>query len=50
MSRPKKQIPFEDIKGLKTLLAEGKTKEEIAEIFGVNEKTISRRLKEIKEE
>jgi predicted transcriptional regulator len=49
MPRPKKEIPFEDIKGLKTLLDEGKTQEEIGEIFGVDQKTISRRVKELKE-
>jgi transposase len=49
MPRPKKEIPFEDIKGLKTLIAEGKTQEEIGKIFGVDQKTISRRVKELKE-
>jgi len=50
MPRPKKAIPLEDIKGLKTLLAEGKTHAEIGEIFGVDKKTISRRIGEMKEE
>jgi 3-polyprenyl-4-hydroxybenzoate decarboxylase len=48
MPRPKKEIPFEDIKGLKTLLNEGKTQAEIGEIFGVDQKTISRRIQEFR--
>ena len=54
MPRPKKDIPFEDIKGLKTLIEEGLTQEEIAIYYTeigikVDRVTISRRVKEIKE-
>jgi arginine repressor len=56
MPRPKKEIPFEDvnIKGIKTLLSEGKTQNEIAEYYkkhgiDVNRVTILRRIKELKE-
>ena len=55
MSRPKKQIPLKDvkIKGLKTLLKEGKTQEQIADYYrkhdiNVDQATISRRIAEIK--
>jgi arginine repressor len=56
MSRPKKQIPLKDvkIKGLKTLIKEGKTQEQIAEYYrkkhdiNVDQATISRRIAEIK--
>jgi arginine repressor len=54
MPRPKKEIPFEDIKGLKTLLDQGKTQEEISIYYkehGINidQVTISRRIKEMME-
>lgn len=49
MPRPKKEIPIEDIKGLKTLLNEGMTQQKIADIFGVDQKTISRRVRDMKE-
>ena len=42
MVRPKKVIPLEDLKGLRTLLQEGKTQKEIAEYYGVTQPTISR--------
>lgn len=47
-----KEIPFEDIfiKGLKTLISEGKTQREMAEYYGVGVATINRRLKELKKE
>lgn len=50
MSRPKKQIPLKDVKtkGLKTLIKEGKTQEQIAEYYSVDQATISRRIAEIK--
>ncbi|KKG35337.1 hypothetical protein DU52_15465 [Methanosarcina mazei] len=54
MSRPKKQIPLKDvkIKGLKTLIKEGKTQEQIADYYrkhdiNVDQATISRRISEI---
>jgi CRP-like cAMP-binding protein len=50
MPRPKKEIPLGDIKGLKTLLDEGKTQAEIAAYFKVDQATISRRVGEMKEE
>lgn len=57
MVRPKKEIPIHDtrIKGLTTLIAEGKTQEEMAAYYrkngfvDVNRSTISRRLKEMKD-
>lgn len=48
MARPKKEIPLGDIKGLKTLLDEGKTQDEIADYYKVDQATISRRIKEMK--
>ena len=50
MPRPKKHIPLEDIKGLKTLINEGKTQEEIAAYFKVDQATISRKIRKIKME
>lgn len=49
MSCPKKEIPFEDlkIKGLKTLIKEGKTRKEMAEYYGVSRWTIDRRMIEL---
>jgi arginine repressor len=52
MARPKKDIPLHDIKGLKTLLKEGKTQQEIADYYtekgiDVDQATISRRIKEM---
>lgn len=52
MPRPKKFIPLEDIKGLKTLVDEGKTQDEIEDYFKkhgieVDQVTISRRIKEL---
>lgn len=38
-------IPWDDILGVKTLLAQGKTIEEIANIFGVSRRTIDRVIK-----
>lgn len=35
-------IPWDDITGVKTLLAQGKTRREIANIFGVSRRTIDR--------
>lgn len=48
MPRPNKMIPipWEDTKGLKTLIAEGKTYDEIGKHFGVCSGTISNRVKE----
>lgn len=47
--RPRKNIPLDDVKGLRTLIGEGKTQQEMADYFGVDQKTISRRMKELKE-
>lgn len=47
MARPTKDIPENDIKGLKTLIKEGKTDQEIADYYGVHRTTISRRLKKM---
>lgn len=47
--RPRKDIPLDDVKGLRTLIDEGKTQQEIADYFGVDRATISRRMKELKE-
>lgn len=58
MARPKKEIPlYHDIriKCLKTLISENKTQDEMAEYYtkkgfvDVNQSTISRRLKEMKD-
>lgn len=38
-------IPWDGIPGVKTLLAQGKTIEEIANIFGVSRRTIDRVIK-----
>ena len=38
-------IPWDDILGVKSLLAQGKTIEEIAKIFGVSRRTIDRVIK-----
>ena len=49
MPRRKINIPLDDIKGLKTLIGEGKVQEEIAEYYRkkgieVDQSTISRRI------
>ena len=49
MARPDKIIPLHDVKGLKTLIDEGKTQAQIAGYYGVDQATISRRIKKIKE-
>jgi DNA-binding transcriptional regulator LsrR (DeoR family) len=49
MPRPKKQIPLNDIKGLKTLLDEGCNQDQIAAYYGVDQATISRRIQELRE-
>ena len=48
MARPKKQIPLEDVKGIKTLLEEGKTQSEIAKYYNVAQSTVSEHIKRIK--
>ena len=53
MPRPKIKIPLEDIKGLKTLIREGFTQNEIAEYYALHgikadQATISRRIQELK--
>lgn len=55
MPRRKINIPLDDIKGLKTLIGEGKVQEEIAEYYRkkgieVDQSTISRRIQELDEE
>lgn len=49
-SRPLAFVPFDDIWGLRTLIAKGWTQEQMGEYYGVGQSTISRRLKELKEE
>jgi hypothetical protein len=52
MPRPEKWIPLCDVKGLATLIHEGKSQQEIAEYYSavlpyhIDKSTISRRLKE----
>lgn len=48
MPRPRKEIPLDDVKGLKTLIDEGKTQQEMADYYGINQATISRKVKELK--
>lgn len=50
MSRPRKEIPLDDvyIKGIKTLIKEDKTQKEMAEYYGVDPATISRRMKHVR--
>jgi DNA invertase Pin-like site-specific DNA recombinase len=43
--RPHKNIPVDDVLGLKTLIDQGKTPQEIADYYGVHRTTIVRRLK-----
>lgn len=52
MVRPRKTIPLEDIKGLKTLRKEGLTQEQIEEYYkkngiDVDRVTVGRRIKEL---
>lgn len=52
MARPTIWIPFEDVKGLKTLVKEGKTQDEIADYYRsigieITRSTISRKMKEM---
>ncbi len=47
MARPTKDIPENDVKGLKTLIREGMTDQEIADYYDVHRTTISRRLKKM---
>jgi hypothetical protein len=54
MPCPRKKIPINDIKGLKTLLKEGLTQERIAEYYRengieVDRVTILRRIREFRE-
>jgi Trp operon repressor len=49
MATPRKEIPIIDIKGLATLIKEGKTQQEMADYYGVDQATISRRFAEIAE-
>jgi hypothetical protein len=48
MPRPTKkiEIPWNDLKGIKTHLDEGKSHAEIGEYFGVSQATITRRVQE----
>jgi len=55
MPRRKINIPLDDIKGLKTLIGEGKVQEEIAEYYRkkgieVDQSTISRRIQDSKQD
>jgi transposase-like protein len=47
LARPRKNIPWDDVQGIKSLLEEGKSHAEIAEIHGVSQDTISRRIREM---
>lgn len=55
MVRPTKHIPRDDIKGLKTLLEEGKSQDEIAAYFSnvlkikISQQSISNKIKELNE-
>jgi IS30 family transposase len=51
MPRPTKkiEIPWNDLKGIKTQLDEGKSHAEIGEYFGMSQDTISRRIKKHKD-
>jgi transposase len=51
MPRPTKkiEIPWHDIKGIKTQLEEGKSHAEIGEYFDVSQDTISRRVRQHRE-
>jgi hypothetical protein len=55
MPRPEKWIPLCDVKGLATLIHEGKSQQDIAEYYSavlpysVDQKTISNKLKRLKE-
>ena len=56
MVRPTKQIPFENIKGLKTLLEEVQNQTEIATYYSeklgitISQQTISNKIRELKNE
>ena len=47
MAPRRKEIPFEDVKGLKTLLKDGFTQEQIAEYYHVSRRTVKRRIDEL---
>jgi transposase len=51
MPRPTKkiEIPWHDIKGIKTQLEDGKSHSEIADYFGVSQDSISRRVRQHRE-
>lgn len=49
MSRPKIKIPLDDVIGLKKMIESGKTQSEMAEYYGVDQSTISRRIAELKD-
>jgi hypothetical protein len=54
MPRPQKDIPTDDIKGLKTLIDEGLNQKQIAQYYkdhgmDVDRRTIGLRIKELKE-
>ena len=50
MARPIKNIPIDDIKGLKTLLKEGNSQRDMAIYYNTSQATISRKLKEMPED
>lgn len=43
----RKDIPFYDVKGLKTLLGEGKNVTQIANYYEVSRRTVRRRIEEL---
>jgi len=47
MVRPIKKIPFDDIKGLRTLVNDGASRQEMADYYMVSLSTIGSRLKEV---
>ena len=48
--RPRAPVPFDDIKGLRTMVDDGISQPEMAAYYGVSQSTISRLIKELKEE
>lgn len=43
--RPRAPVPIEDMKGLRTLINDGKSQPEMAAYFGVSQSTISRLIR-----
>ena len=47
--RPRAHVPVEDMKGLRTLINEDMSQPEMAAYYGVSQSTISRLMKELKD-